>query len=69
MQEKFINYILWIIFQEEFYSFTTNNFKRIRANIRAKLRTYLLKKEIYVAIYNNRHNFSEILFDFFQEEK
>jgi hypothetical protein len=69
MQEEFIDYILWTIFQEEFYKFTTNNFKRIHANTRAKLRIYLLKKRVYIVIYNNRHSLSEVLFDFLQEEK
>ena len=36
MREEFINYTLWIIFQEKFYGFTTNNFKRIYFNLRVK---------------------------------
>jgi hypothetical protein len=69
MQKEFIDYILWTIFQEEFYRFTTDNFKRIYANTKAKLRTYLLKRKVYVIIYNNRYSFSEVLLDLFQEEK
>jgi hypothetical protein len=63
VQEEFIDYILWIVFQEEFYRFIADNFKRIHINIRAKLWTYLLKKKVYIAIYNNKRTFSEVLFN------
>jgi hypothetical protein len=69
MQEEFIDYILWTIFQEEFYRFTADNFKRIYIDTKTKLRTYLLKRGVYIAIHNNRRILSEVLFDFFQEKK
>ena len=37
MQEEFIDYTLQTIFQEEFYRFTINNFKRMRSKLKAKL--------------------------------
>jgi sulfur transfer complex TusBCD TusB component (DsrH family) len=63
MQEEFTDYTLWTVFQEEFYRFTVNNFKRIRSKLRAKLRIYLLKRGVYIAIYNNRYTLSKVLFD------
>jgi hypothetical protein len=69
MQEEFIDYILWTVFQEKVYGFITNNFKKIYTNTKTKLRTYLLKKKIYIIIHNNKHILSEILFDLFQEKK
>jgi hypothetical protein len=68
VQEEFIDYTLWIVFQEEFYRFTADNFKRIYTNTRVKLRTYLPKRGVYIAIDNNKHTFSEILFDFFKRK-
>ena len=65
MQEEFIDYILWIVFQEKFYRFTTNNFKRIYIDTKIKLRIYLFKRKVYIVIYNNRRIFSEVLFDLF----
>jgi hypothetical protein len=69
VQKEFIDYILWTIFQEEFYRFIINNFKKIRPDTKAKLRIYLLKKRIYITIHSNRYIFPEVLFDFFQKEK
>jgi hypothetical protein len=65
MQEEFIDYILWTVFQEKFYRFTTNNFKRIYIDTKIKLRIYLFKRKVYIVIYNNRRIFSEVLFDLF----
>jgi hypothetical protein len=69
MQKEFIDYILWTVFQEEFYGFTANDFKKIHTNIKAKLRIYLLKKGVYIITHNNKHILSEVLFDLFQEER
>lgn len=62
-QENFTNYTLWIVFKEEFKGFTIKDFKRMRIDIRAKLRTYLLKRGVYIGRYNNRYLISEALFD------
>ena len=37
VQEKFIDYTLWTVFQEKFHKFTANNFKKIYSKLRAKL--------------------------------
>ena len=37
VQKEFIDYTLQTIFQEEFYGFTTNDFKRMYFKLRAKL--------------------------------
>ena len=64
-----MDYILQIIFQEEFHRFTINDFKRIYFNLRVKLQTHLLKRGVYVAIYNKRYTLFKALFDLLQEEK
>jgi hypothetical protein len=50
MQEEFIDYILWIVFQEKFYRFTTNNFKRIHTNTRANSEP-ICSRERYILLY------------------
>ena len=40
--KNFTDYILWLLFQEEFKSFTIKDFRKIRSITRAKLHTYLL---------------------------
>ena len=62
IQENFIDYI-WIVFKEEFKGFTTKDFRYMRINIRAKLRTYLLKRGVYIGRHNNRYLILEVLFD------
>ena len=37
MQEEFMDYTLQTIFQEEFYGFTANDFKRMHFKLKAKL--------------------------------
>ena len=63
IQENFIDYILQIVFKEEFKGFTTKDFRRMRINTRAKLRTYLLKRGVYIGKYNSRYLISEVLFN------
>jgi hypothetical protein len=64
-----MDYTLQTVFQEEFYGFTTDNFKKIYTNTKTKLRIHLFKKRVYVTIHNNKYILSEILFDLFQEEE
>jgi len=40
--KNFIDYILWLLFQEEFKGFTIKDFRKIRSVTKAKLYTYLL---------------------------
>ena len=42
VQEEFMDYTLWTIFQEEFKGFAVDDFKRIHIDTRAQLRTHLL---------------------------
>ena len=42
IQEEFMDYTLWTIFQEEFKGFAADNFKRICTDTRAQLHTHLL---------------------------
>ena len=37
MQEEFTDYTLWTVFQEEFYGFTADDFKKMHSKLRAKL--------------------------------
>ena len=63
MQEEFTDYTLWTIFQEEFHGFTANNFKRMHSKLRVKLQIHLLKRGVYITIYNNRYTLLEVLFN------
>ena len=40
--KNFTDYILWLLFQEEFRGFTIKDFRKIRPITRVKLRTHLL---------------------------
>jgi hypothetical protein len=68
-QENFTDYTLWTVFKEEFEGFTTEDFRRMRIDTRAKLRTHLLKRGVYVGKHNSRYSISEALFDLLQEEE
>jgi sulfur transfer complex TusBCD TusB component (DsrH family) len=35
----------------------------MRSKLRVKLQIYLLKRGVYIAIYNNRYTLSKVLFD------
>ena len=50
-----MDYILQIVFQEEFKGFTIDNFKRIYIDTKAQLYTYLLKIGVYVGRHNNKY--------------
>jgi hypothetical protein len=63
IQENFTDYILWTVFKEEFKGFTTEDFRRMRINIRVKLRTYLLKRGVYMGKHNSRYLILEALFN------
>jgi hypothetical protein len=67
--EEFTDYTLWTVVQEEFEGFTIDDFKKMRSDTRAKLRTHLLKRGVYVGTHNSRYTLSEALFDFLQEEE
>ena len=69
VQEDFTDYTLWTVFLEEFNGFTADDFKRLRSDIRAKLRAHLLRRGVYVAKHNKRYTISEALFDLLQEEE
>jgi len=62
-QENFIDYTLWTVFKEEFEGFTTEDFRRMRINIRVKLCTHLLKRGVYVGKHNSRYLILEALFN------
>ena len=65
VQEEFTDYTLQTVFQEEFHGFTADNFKKMRSKLRVKLQIYLLKRGVYITIYNNRYTLSKVLFDVF----
>ena len=62
-QENFTDYTLWTVFKEEFKGFTTKDFRRMQTNIRAKLRTHLLKRGVHVGRHNSRYSILEALFN------
>ena len=53
---------LWYIFWEQFEGFTVESFKKIRTDIRSKLRRHLLKRGVYVGRRTSRITVSELLF-------
>jgi len=67
--KNFTDYILWSLFQEEFEGFTIKDFRKIRSIIRAKLRTYLLQRGVYVATYSNRYPLYKVLHNVLIEEE
>src|SRR5271170_1233488 len=67
--ENFTDYTLWSLFQEEFEGFTIEDFRKIRSVTRAKLRTHLLQRGVYVATHSNRVTISERLFEVIQREE
>ena len=60
---------LWYIFWEQFEGFTVESFKKIRTDIRFKLRRHLLKRGVYVGRRTSRITVSELLFEVTQEEE
>jgi len=67
--ENFMDYTLWLLFQEEFEGFTIKDFRKIRSITRAKLRTHLLQRGVYVATYSNRYPLYKVLYDVLIEEE
>ena len=63
--KNFMDYILQIVFQEEFKGFAIDNFKRIYIDTRVQLYTHLLKRGVYMGRYNNRYSILEVLFNLF----
>ena len=69
IEADFTDYILWAIFQEEFGAFTIDDFRKLRTDTRARLRTHLLRRGVYVAKHNNRYLISKVLVDVLTEEE
>ena len=67
--ENFTDYTLWSLFQEEFEGFTIEDFRKIRSITRAKLRTHLLQRGVYVATHSNRYPLYKVLHDVLTEEE
>ena len=65
--KNFTDYILQLLFQEDFEGFTADNFKKIYTDIRSKLQRHLLKRGVYVG--NSRVTISDQLFEVIQQEK
>src|SRR6266700_3835693 len=60
--EDFTDMDVLVNFQEQFQGFTVESFKKIRTDIRFKLRRHLLKRGVYVGKYSKRITISEQLF-------
>jgi len=58
-----------LLFQEEFEGFTIKDFRKICSITRAKLRTYLLQRGVYVATYSNRYPLYKVLYNVLIEEE
>jgi len=64
-----MNYILQLLFQEEFKGFTIKDFRKIRSITKAKLCTYLLQRGVYVATHSNRYLLYKVLYNVLIEEE
>jgi hypothetical protein len=60
---------LWAVFREQYEGFTAESFKKIRTDIRSKLRKHLLKRGVYVGKNSNRVPIYELLYKVLQEEE
>jgi len=66
---NFTDYTLWALFQEDFEDFTADTFRKVQTDTRARLRTHLLRRGVYVAAYNKRNSISKVLADTIAEEE
>jgi len=64
-----MDYILRLLFQEEFKGFTIKDFRKIRSITKVKLRTHLLQRGVYVAIHSNRYPLYKVLYNALTEEE
>jgi len=69
LTQDLIDNSLWAVFLEQFKGFMVESFKKIRIDIRFKLRRHLLKRGVYVGKYNNRVTISKRLFEVIQWEE
>ena len=67
--KNFTDYILQLLFQEEFKGFTIKDFRKIRFITRVKLRTYLLQRGVYIATHSNRYPLYKVLYNILTEEE
>ena len=67
--EEFSDYTLWSLFQEDFAGWTSENFKTLRNDTRAKLRLHLLRERSLRPPYNNRYPISDALVATLNEEE
>ncbi|RDW75512.1 hypothetical protein BP6252_06654 [Coleophoma cylindrospora] len=68
-EADFTDYTLWMVFKEEFESFTESTFKKLRVDVRAKLRIHLLQRGVYVDKPNAQHPLAAVLHDVLLEEE
>ena len=57
------DYLLWIVFQEDFKDFTPKLFKRVQSSTKIGIRSYLVKRGVYITTYSRRVTISERLFE------
>jgi len=67
--KNFTDYTLRSLFQEEFKGFTIKDFRKIYSVTKAKLRTYLLQRGVYVATHSNRYPLYKVLYNVLIEEE
>ncbi|RDW58777.1 hypothetical protein BP6252_13253 [Coleophoma cylindrospora] len=65
--ENYTDYTLWSVFQEDFEMFTLDDFERMRADVRMKLRAHLLRRGVFVAAYSEIYPVARVLYDVAQE--
>ena len=67
--EDFTDFTLWDCAREELQGFTVDIFKKLRVDVRSKLRKHLIQRGVFVATANVRYTNSHALYDAFQGEE
>ena len=68
-EQDLTNTDLWIVFREQYEGFTAESFKKIRTDVRSKLRKHLLKRGVYVGKNNNRVHIYDLLYEVLRQEE
>ena len=68
-KQDLTNINLQTVFREQYKGFIVESFKKIRTNIKSKLRKYLLKRNIYVGKNSSRVPIYKLLYEVLQQEE
>ena len=63
------DYLLWIVFQEDFKDFMPELFKQVQSGTRMGIHNYLIKRGVYITKHSNRYPLGRVLTDVLLEEE